>query len=77
MNYMQIIQMIRSGQNPEQIVMQMLQSRMGNTPMGKNLMQLAQTNNTAEIEKIARNIMAQKGIDYDKEMEALKKQLGL
>lgn len=51
--------------------------RQQNTPMGQNLLSLAQANNTADIEKIARNICAQKGIDFDKEFTAFKQSLGL
>lgn len=77
MNPMELIQMIRNGQNPQQLVMNMLQSQMGNTPMGANLLNLAKNNNTAEIEQIARNLMQQRGIDFDKEFANFKKMLGL
>lgn len=77
MNPMEIIQMIRNGQNPQQITMNILQTRLGNTPMGANLLNLAKGNQTDEIEKIARNLMQQKGLDYDKELAAFKKMLGL
>lgn len=77
MNPMEIIQMIRNGQNPQQITMQILESRLGNTPMGANLLTLAKENKTEEIEKIARNLMNQRGLDYDKELAAFKKMLGL
>ena len=45
--------------------------------MGKNLLNLAQTHDSASIEKIARNICAQKGLDFDKEFTAFKQNLGL
>lgn len=77
MNPMEIIQMIRNGQNPQQITMQILETRLGNTPMGANLLTLAKGNKTAEIEQIARNLMSQKGLDYDKELAAFKQMLGL
>lgn len=53
-----IINMIKNGGNPEQIMLAMLKQQMGNTPMGQNLIQLAQQGNTAEIETIARNIFS-------------------
>lgn len=77
MNPMEIIQMIRNGQNPQQITMQILETRLGNTPMGANLLTLAKGNKTTEIEQIARNLMSQKGLDYDKELAAFKQMLGL
>ena len=45
--------------------------------MGDNLIRLAKEGNSAEIEKIARNLMAQQGRDYDSEFAAFKKSLGL
>jgi len=53
------------------------QSEMAGTPMGKNLINLARNGNTAEIEKIARNIAKQKGMDFDKEFNAFRQNLGL
>lgn len=76
-NPMQLIQMIRSGQNPQQLAMNLLQQNMGDTPMGNNLLQLAQKGRTADIEQIVRNLAQQQGIDYDKEFASFKKMLGL
>ena len=76
MNPMQIIQLIKQGQNPQQLVMMMLQQQ-ANTPLGANLLQLAQQGQTAEIEKIARNICKEKGVDFDQEFNNFPKNLGL
>ena len=75
MNPMQIIQMIKSGSNPQQLIMSFLQQQ--NNPMANNLLQMAQNGNTSGIEQIARNICAQKGLDFDKEFTNLKNNLGL
>ena len=72
-----IVQMIRSGQNPQQLAMNLLQTQMSGTPLGENLINLAKQNRTADIEQIARNIMRQQGRDYDTEFKAFKQQLGL
>lgn len=77
MNPMELIQMIRNGQDPQKITIDILQKQMGNTPFGANLLNLAKENKTEEIEQIARNIVQQKGLDYDKEFAAFKKMLGL
>lgn len=69
--------MIRQGYNPEQVMMNVLEQRMKGTPMGDNLLNLARQGNSAEIEKIARNITAQRGGNFDEEFSAFKKQLGL
>ncbi len=77
MNPMQIIQMIRSGQNPQQIAMNLLQQNMGNTPMGQNLINLAKNGRTADIEQVVRNLAEQQGIDFDKEFTSFRQILGL
>lgn len=74
---MQFMQMVRSGGNPEAMMMNMLQQKMGNSPMGQNLLQMAQNNDGKGIEQVARNLCAQRGLDFDKEFAAFKQQLGL
>lgn len=75
MNPMQIIQMIKSGSNPQQLIMSFLQQQ--NNPMANNLLQMAQNGNIGGIEQIARNICTQKGLDFDKEFNSFKQQLGI
>lgn len=77
MNPMQLIAMLRGGGNPQQLVMSLLQNKMGNTPMGQNLLSLAQKGDAPQIEEIARNICKQKGVDFDKEFSAFKQLLGI
>lgn len=72
----QLIQMIKNGQNPQQLMLSILEGQAG-TPMGANLLNLARNGQTAEIEKLARNLSAEKGLDFDKEFEAFKRMLGL
>lgn len=74
---MQLIMMIKNGQNPQQLMLSILQNQMQGTPMGDNLINLARNNQTEEIEKIVRNIYAQRGLDFDKEFMAFKQQMGL
>ena len=73
----QFISLMRSGQSPEQLMMNMLETQMKGTPMGDNLINLARQGNTAEIEKIARNLVAQRGGDFDKEFLNFRRQFGL
>ena len=75
-NPMAIINLIRSGKNPEQLMISYLESQLKGTPLGENLVTLAKNNNTAEIEKIARNICEQRGLNYDKEFNDFKQRLG-
>ena len=74
---MQFLQAVKNGQNPQQLMMQVIQSRMGNTPIGQNLLQLAKNNDAQGIEQFARNFCAQRGLDFDKEFNAFKQQFGL
>ena len=71
-----LIQMIRSGQNPQQLLMSVLSQN--NSPLNQNLLQLARQGNSQEIEKIVRNLYAQRGgTDFDKDFAAFRKSMGL
>lgn len=74
---MQFMQMVKSGGNPEQIMLQILQQQVGNNPIGQNLLKMAQNNDGKGIEQVARNLCTQRGLDFDKEFAAFKQQLGL
>ena len=72
-----LIQMIRRGNNPQQLMLSILQSGAYNNPLGKNLLNLAQQGNATEIEKIVRNLYAQQGgKNFDADFEAFKRALG-
>lgn len=74
---MQLIAMIKNGQNPQQLMMQVLETQMNDSPMRDNLLDLARRGDTAGIEKIARNLAQQRGVDFDKEFNAFRQMLGL
>ena len=74
-NPMQLIQLIKSGKNPQQLVMGILQQQSQNNPILNNAMNLASNGNISGLEMLARNLAAQRGIDFDKEMANLKNQL--
>ena len=76
MNPMQIIAMIKNGQNPQQLILSMLENQMGGTPRGNNLLQMARNGQTADIEKFARNLFESRGMDFDKEFNSFKSQMG-
>lgn len=71
-----LIQMIKQGQNPQQLMLSILEGQAG-TPMGANLLNLARNGQTAEIEKIARNLCKERGIDFDQEFNNFRKMLGV
>ena len=76
-NPMMIIQAIRSGQNPQQLMMNILENNMAGTPLGDNLIQLARQGKSADIEQIVRNMYKSRGIDFDKEFPNFVQRLGL
>lgn len=72
-----LIQMIRQGQNPQQLMLSVLRGQAYNNPLGQNLLNLAQQGRTSDLEKVVRNIYAQQGgKDFDADFEAFKKFLG-
>lgn len=75
-NPMDIINMMKSGQNPQQIMIQMLEERAGSTPMGQNLINLAKNNKTAEVEQVVKQYVEQNGGNYEQQFNAFKSMLG-
>ena len=71
-----LIQMIKQGQNPQQLMLSVLEGQAG-TPMGRNLLNLARNGQTAEIEKIARNLCRERGVDIDQEFMNFRRMLGV
>ena len=72
-----LIQMIKQGSNPQQLMLSVLQGRAYNNPLGKNLLNLAQQGKTADIERIVRNLYSQQGgRNFDQDFEAFKRALG-
>ena len=76
-NPIQLVQMIKNGSNPQQLMINILENQMSNNPMGQNLLSLAKNNQTQGIEQIARNICQQRGVDYDTAFNSFKNNLGL
>jgi translation initiation factor 2 alpha subunit (eIF-2alpha) len=56
--------------------MSVLEHQMGNTPMGKNLMNLAMKKDGKTLEQIARNLCTQRGMDFDSEFKAFREKIG-
>jgi len=71
-NGLQLIQMIKSGNNPQQLVMSVLNQRAQSNPMFANMLALANKNDTAGLEQIARNLAKERGMDFDKEFANFK-----
>lgn len=64
-NPMQLIQLIKGGQNPQQLVMNILQQQEQNNPILDNAINMAQNGNISGLELLARNLAAQRGLNYD------------
>ena len=76
-NPMQLIQMMKGGQNPQQLMLSILQGQAG-TPIGANLLKLVRNGQSEEIEKIVRNLYAQQGgTNFDEDFRAFKMSIGL
>ena len=72
-----LIQMIKQGQNPQQLMLSILQGQAYNNPLGKNLLNLAQSGRTDELEKVVRNLYTQQGgKNFDQDFEAFKRAIG-
>lgn len=71
---MQLIAQIKSGRNPQQLMLSILEGEAAVNPIMGNLLQMAKENRTADIEKFARNLAKEQGVDFDKEFSQFKKQ---
>ena len=74
-NPMQLIQMIKNGQNPQQLIMGILQQQGNSNPIVQNATGLAQSGNTRALQQIARNLASQRGLDFDTEFSNFKNSL--
>ena len=72
-----LVQMIKSGRNPQQLMLSVLQGQAYNNPLGQNLLNLAQSGRVDELEKVIRNLYAQQGgKNFDADFEAFKRAIG-
>ena len=75
-NPFQVIGMIKNGQNPQQIIMNLLEQQ-NSSPMYKSLKNMIHNNKIDEIEDFARNYVNSQGGDFDGDFNAFKKNIGL
>lgn len=76
-NPIMLIQMIKQGQNPQQLLMSILEGQAATNPVSSNLLDLVKEKRTGDIETFARNYFSSQGRDFDKEFNAFKKTYGL
>ena len=74
MNPMQLIKgYMTKGMTPKGMV----KSMVGNNPIFNNLIEMADRGDTKGVEKFARNLLKERGLDLDKEMANMKQKLSL
>lgn len=61
--------MQRSGKNP----VNLMQNMMGNNPQFQRVMQMVNGKSPEEVQQIAKNLCAQRGINFDEAVEQMKK----
>ena len=74
-NPMQLIQLIKNGRNPQQLLMGIMNQQGNQNPIFQNAMNLAQHGNVSALQKIARNLAQQRGINFDQEFTNFKQSL--
>ena len=74
-NPMQLIQLIKNGRNPQQLLMEIMNQQGNQNPIFQNAMNLAQNGNVSALQKIARNLAQQRGINFDQEFINFKQSL--
>ena len=72
-NLMQLIQMIRNGQNPQQLVLSILEQN----PQYSGLAQMARENNQDAIVAFVKNYVNSQGGDFDRDFNIFVKNMGL
>ena len=65
---------MKRGMTPKGIVLSVIDK---NNPVFGNLISMAESGNNQEVEKFARNFLKERGINYDTEMDSMKKILNI
>ena len=76
-NPMQLMQMMKSGGNPQQMIMNMMRQNAGNNPVMNNALQMMEKGDTKGIEQLCRNLCNERGISADEMMNQIKNQFGM
>lgn len=69
MKLQQMGNLMKGMKNPEQAILQLLET--SNNPMAKNMLEMAKNGQYDEIEKFARNVGKERGIDFDQSIATL------
>ena len=74
-NPMMLMHMLRGG-NPQQAIMSMMRQQ-ANNPVISNAINMAEKKDIKGLEKLARNLCNEQGIDADKMIENIRKEMGI
>lgn len=77
MKPLQIMQMMKNGGNSRQMIMNMIKQQAGNNPVMSNALQMMEKGDNAGLEKLARNLCSEKGINPDEAFNQIKGQFGM
>lgn len=71
---MNFIQMLRSAQNPQQMMVNTLKQQTGNNPVMNNALQMMEKGDGAGIEKLARNLCKERNVNADEMFKQIREQ---
>ena len=74
---MQLAQMIRSGGNPQQTIINMMKQQAGSNPAMNNAINMMEKGDNAGIEQLARNLCKERNINPDDMYSQIKNQFGI
>lgn len=77
MNPMPLMQMMRSGGNPQQALITMMKRQAGNNPVMNNAIQMMEKGDSAGVEQLARNLCKEKNLNPDDVLSQIKTQFGM
>lgn len=77
MNPMQIMQMMKGGGNPQQMIMNVMRQQAGSNPVMNNALQMMEKGDNAGLEKLARNLCKERNINPDEAFNQIKGQFGM
>ena len=76
MNPMQLMQLIRSGGNPQAMI-NMLRQQTGNNPILNNALNMVEKGDAKGLEQLGRNLCKEKNIDVDSALGQIRNMMGM
>lgn len=76
-NPMQMIELLKSTGNPQQMLMTMLKNQSNKNPLLGNVLNMIQNNDSNGLEMLARNLANERGINADEAIMQIKNNFGI